>query len=215
MPELGPVNPEFVELLPGTAEPVVDAEPLGGFVWLVPAVGLLFADRLELPLAPAPELHGRPFRPVPDMDELFSPELLPLGEEPGVAEGLDPLLMPPAAEPALPPLAPPPVWANTRLAVPAIRVAANIVTIVSVLRITSPPVCSASGGNDVRRRSFPLRRTKMPMASRIRGWHAPAPMAARQLSAVAAVRRLSQDPEFFRLRTKSCRQKAFGCKAAL
>lgn len=118
---------------------------------MVPAVELVFADRLLLPgpvveVEPATEPQGDPFKPeLPDIEGLLSP--LPVPEEdPGVADGLAPA-------PELLPLAPPLACANAAPAVPTMRAAASNARVVPV-RICRLLLRSPTWPNVAERRSF-------------------------------------------------------------
>ena len=138
------------------AEPFSDVVLFGGLlVWFVPAVGFVLEERLpfvellpmpvvELPLVPATEPQGWPLRPVvPDVEELFVPVpgvVVPgMDVDPALPESPEPLLVPPLA-PALPPLAPPPLWAKAAAAPPRTTAATTTDRIVPVCLIASTPV---------------------------------------------------------------------------
>ena len=104
----------------------------------------LFPDPVvEFAPVPATEPQGWPLSPVvPDIDGVVVPVLLLPADEPGVAEGLDPLPLAPALEPELPPLLPPPPppdWANASPVVPTISAAASTMFGFRIIRL---PVCS-------------------------------------------------------------------------
>jgi len=176
-------------------------------------VEFVLADRLldEVPVDPATELQGEWFKPdVPDIEGLLSP-LVPEGD-PGVAEGLAPVLVPLLAPaPELLPLAPPPVCAKAVLAVPMMRMAASNPRVVP-LRMYRLLLRSPNGPTWRGAPKFPSQLVKLS------GARIPKPPTAirrRLLFAVAAPGRFAGDAKFFRLRAKRRRQESLRGEATL